>query len=186
MGIGAIGNYGYNNRYQVVNKSRSGLSFATTMNTSTQITLKMTDEATGDKALTCVGFSDGGSASVYKADSYTETNPEYKVKYWDKDGSEKEYLINPREVNPEKASYMEMLAYTTYSDVQGYTNAGLGHFLSAAGGLNQDQSYSLEKIDTKQNFKTLVAEMMKLQYDSNNLEGYLSYKQLFDYMEQEK
>ena len=81
---------------------------------------------------------------------------------------------------------MEMLAYTTYADVQGYTKDGFGHFITAADGVNQDQSYSLGNIDTKQNFKTLVAEMMKLQYDNNNLEGYLSYKQVFDYMGHEK
>lgn len=37
MGIGAIGNVGYNNYYQGVNKTNSGKSFVTSMNTSTHV-----------------------------------------------------------------------------------------------------------------------------------------------------
>ena len=185
MNIGAVSqpySFNYNRTQKNMINSKTAYSPAT----ASSITLNYFSNNGGDHALTCVGTPDGGSASVFKSDAYSELNPEYKVKYWDKDGSEKEYLINPREVNPEEASYMEMLAYTTYADVQGYTKDGFGHFITAAGGVNQDQSYSLGNIDTKQNFKTIVAEMMKLQYDNNNLEGYLSYKQLFDYMGHEK
>ena len=38
-------------------------------------------------ALTAVGFSDGSSVSVYKSDTYDSANPEYRVRYWDKEGN---------------------------------------------------------------------------------------------------
>lgn len=183
MGIGAIGNYSYNNYYQGVNKASSGQSFATSMNTSTHITLKMTDEDTGDKALTCVGFPNGGSASVYKADNYSEANPQYRVKYWDNKGEEREYFVDPRKVNPSNTSYVEMLAYSTYADIQGGTNDAFGKFLTAAEGVNVDRKYDSSNIDTKMDFKPLVKEFMEMQYNAKNLQGYLSYKQLYDYMD---
>ena len=31
-------------------------------------------------------------------------------------------------------------------------------------------------------YMSMVKELMQLQYDSNNLPGYLSYKELYDYM----
>lgn len=184
MGIGAIGNNSYNNYYQGVNRKSSNVPFSTQVNNSPTINLKLTDEDTGDRALTCVGFPDGGSASVYKADNYTEANPQYRVKYWDNEGVEKEYFVNPQNVNPENASYVEMLAYSTYSDMMGTTNDAFGKFLQAAGGVNGDKTYDLSNIDTKMNFKSLVKEFMELQYSAGNLQGYLSYKQLYDYMDE--
>ncbi|MBO5459801.1 MAG: hypothetical protein J5981_06090 [Lachnospira sp.] len=151
-------------------------------NKSSSITLHLTNEQTNGKALTCVGFPNGVSASVYKAEGYTEENPQYRVKYWDKSGEEAEYIINPKEVNPANADYIEMLAYSTYSDVQGYTSNAYGKFLSAAGGINGELTYDLSNIDEKTDFISIVKEFMQMQYDANNLNGYLSYKQLYDYM----
>ncbi len=34
-------------------------------------------------------------------------------------------------VNRENASYLEMLAYTTYSDVEGFTKNAFGDFINA-------------------------------------------------------
>lgn len=156
MGISAICNYGYSNSYQRVNKASSDKSFATSMNTFTQITLKMTDEATGDEAHTCVGFPNGESASVYKADNYTDANPQYRVKYWDNMGEEREYFVDPRKVAPSNASYVEMLVYSTYADIQGGTNDAFGKFLTVADGVNVARKYDLSNIDTKMDFKSLI------------------------------
>lgn len=182
MGIGSIGNFGYNNYYQGVNRKGSNTPFTTTMDTSTHITLKLTDEDTGDKALTCVGFPNGGSASVYKSDNYTDANPEYRVKYWDNVSEEREFIINPKNVDPTNASYMEMLAYSTYNDIQGFTDDAFGKFLTAADGVNVDRKYDLSNIDVKMDFKSLIKEFMDMQYNAKNLQGYLSYKNLYDFV----
>lgn len=61
------------------------------------------------------------AVSVFKADGYTDGNPQYMVKRWGKDGEETEYFVNPTQVQPENASYIDMLAYSTYLDITGQT-----------------------------------------------------------------
>ena len=56
-------------------------------------------------------------------------------------------------------------------------------FLRAAEGVNVDRKYDSSNIDSKMDFKPLVKEFMEMQYNAKNLQGYLSYKQLYDYMD---
>ncbi len=155
---------------------------AGSLNMQTCITLKMTDEESGDRALTCVGFPDGGSVSVFKADSDTDSNPQYLVKYWDKNGEEIEYNVNPAQVNPENASYLDMLAYSTYLDLSGQTKDAFGDFLSASRGVNGNLEYDAESMNQKRDFKSLVNEFMQAQYHAGNIAGYLSLKRFYDCM----
>lgn len=183
MSISGIGgamssaNY-YNNR---VNRNTNQV--ASLFDTGTCINLKMTDEDSGNKALTCVGFPDGGSASVFKAEGHTDSNPQYMVKHWNKNGEETEYTINPTQVNPENASYFDMLAYSTYLDLTGQTKNGFGDFLTISRGVNGDLVYDADSMNTKMNFKSLVKEFMQAQYDSGNMVGYLSFKRFYECME---
>ena len=39
-----------------------------------------------------------------------------------------------------------------------------------------------DSLKEKKDYMSMVKELMQLQYDSNNLPGYLSYKELYDYM----
>lgn len=185
MGITGIGNQNYYAGYQRTTgvKSHNSQTANASNCTSGNFVLRMTNQETGDKALTCVAFPGGGSASVFKAENYDEADPEYLVKYWDEKGEAQEYSIKPKEVNPSNASYLEMLAYTTYSDAQGYTRNAYGNFLTAARGVNGDISYDSSNVNLAKNFKSMIKEFMQMQYDANNLSGYLSYKQLYDYME---
>jgi len=184
MGIAGVGNYNYANYYQNnVNRHNEQASSTFNMSASGGIELHMTDGETGTKALTSVGFHNGTSASVFKADNYTDENPQYLVKYWDEKGEIQEYTVNPKEVDPSNASYIEMLAYATYSDVQGYTTDAYENFMSAAGGTSADIEYDSTNINAKKNFKAMVEEFMQMQYDAGNISGYLSYKQFYDYME---
>jgi len=149
---------------------------------SSNITLNFSGTEKSGNALTAVGFPDGSSASVYKADDYNSANPEYRVRYWDKAGNSTDTIVKVGSVNPENASYLEMLAYTTYSDVQAMTKNAYGSFLQAAGGVNGDITYDAAGINEKKNFMSMVKEFMQLQYDCNNLAGYLSFKDFCDYM----
>ena len=185
MSISSIGRFNYSNYYMRSNnkktKNVSGFN-QNVCGASSNITLNFSGTEKSGNALTAVGFPDGSSASVYKADDYNSEAPEYRVRYWDKAGNFTDTAVNIGSVNPLNASYLEMLAYTTYSDAQGMTKNAYGNFLQAAGGVNGDIIYDAASINEKKNFKSMVKEFMQLQYDCNNLEGYLSFKDFYDYM----
>jgi len=141
------------------------------------------DRSTQGHALTYVGFPNGGSASVFKMEGYSEVNPQYRVRYWGSGWEKRGYIVDPTQVDPSNASYVEMLAYATYSDKQGATNDAFGKFITAANGVNADITYDLGNIDTKENFKGMIEEYMQMQHDMGDLQGYMSYRQLYDYMD---
>ena len=182
MSISGIGGGLCNVNYYNNKGSRNSNQVAGSFNTESCINLKMTDEDSENKALTCVGFPDGRSVSVFKADGHTDSNPEYMVKYWDENGEETEYIVNPTQVNPENASYFEMLSYSTYLDVTGQTKDAFGHFLSASRGVNGDLEYNTERMNERINYKSLVKEFMEMQYEAGNLSGYLEFKRFYDCM----
>lgn len=155
MGIAGVGSYNYANYYQN-NVSRCSEQASSTF---------------------------GTSASAFKADNYTEENPQYLMKYWDEKGKIQEYTVNPKEVDPSNISYIEMLAYSTYSDVQGHTTDAYENFMSAASGTSADIKYDSTNINEKKNFKSMVQDFMQMQYDTGNISGYLSYQQFYDYMD---
>lgn len=146
------------------------------------ITLYSQDNSSGKKALSSVGFPNGESISVFEADNFLKENPIYSVKHWDENGVENEYTIDPRKINPESASYLEMAAYTTYLDTTGQTKDAFGDFVGASGGINQDTIYDSTNMNSKEDFLAIIYEYMQMQYDANNLEGYLSLKSLYDCM----
>ena len=142
MSIAGINGYNYSNYYTgtkrntaKANGMNSGL-LSNVSSTSSNITLHMSGTEDSGNALTAVGFPDGSSASVYKADAYDSANPEYRVRYWDKEGNYTDTNVQINDVDPRNASYLEMLAYTTYSDVEGFTKNAFGDFMNAAGGVN--------------------------------------------------
>lgn len=103
-------------------------------------------------ALTAVGFPDGSSASVYKADAFDPAKPEYRVRYWDKEGNYTDTNVQINGVDPRNASYLEMLAYTTYSDVEGFTKNAFGDFMNATGGVNGNITYDSDSINEKKDY----------------------------------
>ena len=188
MSISGINNYNYPSYYAGArhNTAKTGGRdsgvLSSTSSASSNITLHMSDGGNSGNALTAMGFPDGTSASVFQADDYNPADPEYRVRYWDKDGNYTDIMVKVKDIDPQNASYLEMLAYTTYGDVEGLTKNAFGNFMSAAGGVNGDLSYNADSINGKKDYMSTIREYMQLQYDSNNLPGYLSYKELYDYM----
>jgi hypothetical protein len=188
MSISGINNYNYQNYYAGArhNMAKTGGRdsgvLSSTSSASSNITLHMSDGGNSGNALTAMGFPDGTSASVFKADDYNPADPEYRVRYWDKEGNYTDTNVQINGVNPRNASYLEMLAYTTYSDVEGFTKNAFGDFMNAAGGVNGNITYDSDSINEKKDYMSMIKEFMQLQYDSNNLSGYLSYKELYDYI----
>ena len=188
VGTVGLGNHQNNYMYGTVRKNERGsANFASSMhNVASTINLNWTNQDTGEKALTSVGFPGGGGASVFKSKNYSEANPEYRIKYWEDEMEAGEYMVNPQTVNPMKANYLEMLAFTTYSDKMGHTSDGFGDFVSAARGINGDISYDVSNIMTRMNFKSMVTDFMDAQYNAGNYGGYMSLKRLSDYMDRAK
>ena len=188
MSISGINNYNYPSYYAGArhNTAKTGGRdsgvLSSTSSASSNITLHMSDGGNSGNALTAMGFPDGTSASVFQADDYNSADPEYRVRYWDKDGNYTDIMVKVKDIDPQNASYLEMLAYTTYGDVEGLTKNAFGNFMSAAGGVNGDLSYNADSINGKKDYMSTIREYMQLQYESNNLSGYLSYKELYDYM----
>ena len=188
MSISGINNYNYPNYYAGVrhNTAKTGGRdsgvLSSTSSASSNITLHMSDGGNSGNALTAMGFPDGTSASVFQADDYNPADPEYRVRYWDKEGNYTDTMVKVKDIDPQNASYLEMLAYTTYGDVEGLTKNAFGNFMSAARGVNGDLSYNADSINGKKDYMSMIREYMQLQYESNNLSGYLSYKELYDYM----
>lgn len=146
------------------------------------ITLYSQDNSTGKKALASVGFPNGESISVFEADDFSKENPIYTVKHWDENGVESEYILDPRKVNPENASYLEMAVYTTYLDTTGQTKDAFGDFVGAVNGVNEESVADVMDMTDKKDFLGMIYGYMQMQYDANNLEGYLSLKNLYDCM----
>lgn len=188
MAISGINSYNYSSYYAggKRNTAKAGgmdsALLSNVCNTSSNITLHISGTEDSGNALTAMGFPDGSSASVYKADDYNPANPEYRVRYWDKEGNYTDTNVKLNGVDPRNASYLEMLAYTTYSDVEGLTKNAFGNFINAAGGVNGDITYDADSINEKKDYMSMVKEFMQLQYDCNNLSGYLSFKELYDYI----
>ena len=146
------------------------------------ITLYSQDNSTGKKALSSIGFPNGESISIFEVDDFSKENPIYMVKHWDENGVESEYIINPHEVDPKDASYLEMAAYTTYLDETGQTEDAFGRFVGAANGVNEESVTDVLDMTDKKDFLSMIYNYMQMQYDANNLEGYLSLKSLYDCM----
>ena len=190
MLVGAIGSGSYQNsniyRLNQRNEGSSGGFAASIHSVDAPITLHWTNQETGEKALTSVGFPGGGGASVFKSENYSEANPEYRIKYWEDETEASDIMVNPKTVNPMNASYLEMLGFTTYSDIMGYTSDGFGNFISAARGVNGDISYDLSNIMKRMDYKAVVSDFMDAQYNAGNISGYMSLKRLHDYMDDVK
>lgn len=185
MKVSAMGSYNYFSEVRKATAKAGGTyseSLSNIGNVSSNITLHYFGTEESGNALTAVGFSDGSSASVYKADNYNQADPEYTVRYWDKEGNYSDTNVKVNEVDPSNASYLEMLAYATNSDARGMTKNAYGNFLQAASGVNGNITYDAESINEKKNYMNMVKEFMQLQYDCNNLTGYLSFQQFYDYM----
>lgn len=132
------------------------------------------------QALTSVGFPNGESVSVFEADNLSKENPLYTVKHWDENGVESEYIIDPREVDSGHASYLEMAVYTTHLDVTGQSKDAFGDFVGAVNGINEESVVDAMDVTDKADFLGMIYAYMQMQYDANNLEGYLSVKHLYD------
>ena len=115
-----------------------------------------------DGAIFACGTPDGQSFSVYKADNYAADNPILNIKGIDKDGNSYEKQIDPRTVDPENASYVEMMAVNAYLVDIGELDAN--DFTAFERPTEDD----LEKAD----YLNSIREWRDTQYRVGNMVGY--------------
>lgn len=117
-----------------------------------------------DALFSCGSPITGQTASVYRDESYTKDNPVMLVKGVDSQGNEYEERVNLKEVNPSHASYIEMVALSTYLDSEGKSN-----------GANPGIEPSLCEYNdyfVKQDYITPLKWLAECQWKSKNLDGY--------------
>lgn len=124
----------------------------------------------------------GYSATVYEPKDFDPTNPVYKVKIWDNEGNVTERMVDISEVSTEQSDYIDMFAYSNYLEKSGKCPGALSAFMGA-GIISQGAgSRSYDELFGKENWLDKVKEIMQMQYDAGNMEGYLNYKNFLDFL----
>lgn len=110
----------------------------------------------------------GETANVYKAENYTEDNPVYIVKGRDINGNDYEQEINVNDINPNKCSYIEVLAWSVHTG-----NGTPENYLKLSRMREEAKEASfLDAIDFAKIVNKLMEEMKKV----GALSDYLEYK----------
>lgn len=122
------------------------------------------------------GLSDGGCTTVYKAEGYSAENPLMRVVTTSLNGQEYEQLIDPTKVNPASATRTEIDALTAYLVDEKKLDSVSALGIGAGAGIGTTTFSSASTV--KENYCSLTEEMMKMQYNSHNYEGYLHYKKI--------
>lgn len=120
-----------------------------------------------DALFSTVNCVTGESVSVYYDNAYTEETPIMLVKGKKSDGTNYEQKVNVNDVSSEYASYVEIMALTTYMCQKGLTN-------DASIGINTN-SCANNNIFAKQDFIAPLKQMMEWQLESKNMERYAYY-----------
>lgn len=114
-----------------------------------------------DGAIYANGTPDGNSFSVYKSENYCVEEPWMYVKGVDTDGNYYEQKIKASEVNPQNASYTELMVLNSYLVEQGKLKTeSLGFF--------PRENNDLER----KNYMSVLEEWRDMQKSVGNLVGY--------------
>ncbi len=142
------------------------------------------DNDEGDRTVSA-SCGAGYSVSVYEPKGFDPSNPVYKVKVWDKDGNMTERMVDISKVDPQNCDYIDMYAYTAYLESQNgckdAVHSFIGARLSAEG-----TDFGYDDLLKNKNWIKAVHEMMQMQYDAGNIQGYMNYKSLMDAIEEDR
>jgi hypothetical protein len=121
--------------------------------------------------------------TAYKPKDFDESNPVYKVRIWDEAGNVTERTVDISQVDPTSCDEIDMFAYSSYLTDSGKCSNAQSAFMGARADYNSSNDYYSGSPD-KTNWLDVVKQIMQMQYDAGNLEGYLDYKKFLDYLEQ--
>ena len=124
-----------------------------------------------------VRLPNGGwiSASVFKHENHSANNPLFVVKGVDINGWKYEAVVNINDVNPNFASFIEMMALDGHFMTEGKP---IGAARSVIGTLGA--GVGVYNVFTMFDFLPPLQEMMVFQRSNGNLSGYAHYKNIID------
>lgn len=126
----------------------------------------------------------GASATVYKPQDFDENDPVYRIKIWDKNGNVTERTVNLNEVDPQHCDSFEMYAYTCYASDSGKYPSAMEDFMMShahyQGELGGGTSYN--GLCKPTDWLAVVKDIMMMQYQLSNMQGYLRYKGFLDFL----
>lgn len=143
------------------------------------------DGEDGDHAVSASCGTDY-SVTVYEPKDFDPANPVYKVKTWDKDGNTVERMVDVSKVDPKDSDFIDMYAYACHVSKNGQCSDALSSFMGSGTAIYGMRGRTYEDLTNKVNWMAAVKEMMQMQYDTGNLQGYLGYKKFFDFLMNEE
>ncbi|WP_167957301.1 hypothetical protein [Anaerosporobacter faecicola] len=168
MNIGELGGTGILNN-QAVQKGRkiysqnATISFSGSNCQAASFHLKM-------NGLASAALPDGTNITAYKSESYSKNDPMIKVVTTREDGSVDTHNIDPRKVDASHATSEEMFALNAYLVVEGKLDNSIYET-----DVNQYSKSSSER----KNFMEIMKEYMLMQYEANNISGYVKYNKIY-------
>lgn len=154
----------------------------------------MNEESRGNCGQGCIGYAHtrsvaiagGGSYSVLWKNPGVECAPVYFVRAEDGMGTIQEKTVDVNLVDPFAASFLDMLAYTANCDEMGVTRDAFGDLTLAAMRYDDARHYSAIEMNEEKNYISILVSAQKEQNSVQNVEAYLSYKELLDYMKRSR
>ena len=125
------------------------------------------------------------SISAYIPKDFDPENPFYKVKVWDRDGNVTERMVDLSKVDPENSDFIDMFAYSSYLESSGKCPGAQDAFMGSHGDPYDMDGMCYGNLFDKTNWMGRLKNMMQMQYRSGNLEGYLKYKNFWDFLEED-
>lgn len=153
-----INNDYFSNTVSNFNSNKAGNILNTTVTKSFGISLRL------DALFSTANAVTGESTSVYYDETYTKDNPIMIVKGEDRNGDSYEQKVNIKDISPANASYIEMVALSTYLYEQGQIN-------SPDIGINTNDC-SQNDMFAKQDFISPLRQMMEWQLGNKSMYGY--------------
>jgi len=146
----------------------------------TVITFHISDEEGGQSIGAMADYDN--SVTVYRTKDFDPANPVYKVKIWDAEGNVTERMVDISKVDPKNCDEIDMFAYSSHLSATGKCPNAQSAFIGAKPDYNSTNNGN--RLFDKKNWLNVVRDMMQMQYDLSNMEGYFHYKQFWDFLNQ--
>ena len=147
--------------------------------------LVSTDPVTNKEAVIPIAYKDGSRMSTFRADSYSQDNPVYTVKYWDGNGNYTEEEIDGSKVDPSNASVLELLAFGSYCTDRGYPEDATMCVGQMLAGADMDPvQYDAASSQIKHDFTVPLKEHMELTNHPAYMFYYVRYKAMYDFIKE--
>jgi hypothetical protein len=125
------------------------------------------------------------NAHVNWSENSTESNPIMLVNGTDVDGKQFEVEVAINKINPRSASVIEMFALDGYAAATGQPTGATRAAASASSFMSQQELQAMRdraNAFTPQNFVDALREMMETQRYHRNLNSYIEYRDLFEFL----